>query len=70
MQPADAVVADVADEQRAVAIEHDAVRLPQLRLRARSAVAAESCDAGAGTVVMMPVARSILRMTWLSRSAT
>jgi hypothetical protein len=48
MQPPDALVPDVANEQRAVAVEDDAVRLAQLGFDTRSAIAAESCDAGAG----------------------
>src|SRR5436309_960427 len=48
MQAADAMVADVADEQRPVPIEHDAVRLSQLRLSRGGAVAAEAGDPGPG----------------------
>ena len=44
----DPLVADVADEQVAGGIERDAVGLPQLRLRGRSAVAREARHAGAG----------------------
>src|SRR6185369_17413212 len=41
MQPADAMVPDVADQHGAVAIEHDAVRLIELCPYARTAVAPE-----------------------------
>ena len=47
MEAPDPVVADVADEERAVTIEDDAVRLAELRVRAGPAVAAEPGDAGA-----------------------
>ena len=48
MQPADPLVADVADQEGAVAIEHDAVRLTQLRLHAGPFVPAEARDSGPG----------------------
>src|SRR4029078_2383876 len=48
MQPADALVADIADEERAVAIEHDAVRLAQLRLHTGPFASGEARDARPG----------------------
>src|SRR5260370_32169385 len=47
MQPADALVADDADQQVAAPVEDDTVRLAKLRLRSRFAIAAESRRAGA-----------------------
>ncbi len=47
MNPANALVTDIADQQTAVTVEHEAVRLAKLRVRTGPAVAAESRRAGA-----------------------
>src|SRR5579872_951986 len=47
IQPPNAEIADVADQQGAIRRERDAVRLPELRLGRRTAIAAEAGFAGA-----------------------
>ncbi len=49
MQLADAVIHEIADEQVAVAIAKNAVRLAELGFVARASVAGETRDAGAGS---------------------
>jgi hypothetical protein len=48
MQAPDAMIPDVADQKRTIAIQKHAVRLAKLRLGAGSSIAAESGSAGAG----------------------
>src|SRR6185312_17342286 len=48
MQPPDPLIADIANQECAVAVEQNAVRLVQLGLGARPAVAAEPPGAGPG----------------------
>ncbi len=61
--PSNAAVPNIADKQRAIARESDAVRLAQLRLGGGTAIAAESGLAGACNVVMMRVRASTRRTT-------
>src|SRR6185312_10815975 len=48
IDPANAIVADIANQQPAFAIKGDTMRLSKLRLRRGPAVAAKSCNARAG----------------------
>ena len=48
MQPPNAVIADVANQERAIAVEDHTVGLAELGFGPLAAVAAEARDAGAG----------------------
>src|SRR5207248_10016046 len=55
IQPSNAMVADVADQQAAIAIDRDAVRLTELRLRAGTPMPLEAVPPLAATLGKVPV---------------